>query len=130
MRIGFVRHLVAKRQYRRIVVDLGFHFRQAELAAHQAGGNKVMHAEFCVVVVGGFFLQRHRLGDDMQGFFGDERGDFFDLTPNDLLNVNAVYDRASLVALPPEMRLDYTMKIRQLLPTGTHILLIAFEYFQ
>lgn len=57
-------------------------------------------------------------------------GDFFDLTPQDLLAVNAVYDRASLVALPPEMRLDYTAKIRQLLPTGTQILLVSFEYFQ
>lgn len=57
-------------------------------------------------------------------------GDFFDLTVDDLLNVNAVYDRASLVALPPEMRLDYTVKLRQLLRTGTQILLVAFEYFQ
>jgi thiopurine S-methyltransferase len=57
-------------------------------------------------------------------------GDFFDLTANDLFTVNAVYDRASLVALPPDMRLGYTMKIRQLLRTETQILLVAFEYLQ
>lgn len=57
-------------------------------------------------------------------------GNFFDLTANDLFAVNAVYDRASLVALPPDMRLDYTMKIRQLLRTETQILLVAFEYLQ
>lgn len=57
-------------------------------------------------------------------------GDFFDLTANDLFTVNAVYDRASLVALPPDMRLDYTVKIRQLLRTETQILLVAFEYLQ
>jgi thiopurine S-methyltransferase len=55
---------------------------------------------------------------------------FFDLSANELLNVSAVYDRASLVALPPEMRLDYTAKIRQLLKTGTQILLVSFDYFQ
>lgn len=57
-------------------------------------------------------------------------GDFFDLTAHDLLSVNAVYDRASLVALPPEMRSDYSVKMRQLLRTGTQILLVAFEYLQ
>jgi thiopurine S-methyltransferase len=57
-------------------------------------------------------------------------GDFFDLMPHDLLTVNAVYDRASLVALPPAMRLDYSVKMRQLLRTGTQMLLVAFEYLQ
>ena len=57
-------------------------------------------------------------------------GDFFDLTANDLFGVNAVYDRASLVALPPEMRTEYTVKLYQLLQTGTQMLLVAFEYFQ
>ena len=34
-------------------------------------------------------------------------GDFFDLSKADLAQVGAVYDRASLVALPPEMRERY-----------------------
>lgn len=44
--------------------------------------------------------------------------------------VGAVYDRASLVALPPEMRIAYADHMRQLLKPGTQILLIAFDYPQ
>ncbi len=35
-------------------------------------------------------------------------GDFFTLTPEILENVDAIYDRAAIVALPEEMRMDYT----------------------
>ena len=35
-------------------------------------------------------------------------GDFFTLTPQILENVDAIYDRAAIVALPKEMRMDYT----------------------
>lgn len=57
-------------------------------------------------------------------------GDFFDLSSNDLAGVNAVYDRASLVALPPDMRADYAAHMRQLLDPGTKTLLVAFDYPQ
>lgn len=57
------------------------------------------------------------------------QGDFFALTQQDLLGVNAVFDRAALVALPPEMRQDYAMHLQKLLP-GAAIFLIAFEYPQ
>ena len=35
-------------------------------------------------------------------------GDFFDLTNSLLGAVDAIYDRAALVALPPDMRQAYT----------------------
>jgi thiopurine S-methyltransferase len=57
-------------------------------------------------------------------------GDFFDLTANDLTGVSAVYDRASLVALPPEMRAAYAAHMQQLIEPGTKILLVAFDYPQ
>jgi thiopurine S-methyltransferase len=57
-------------------------------------------------------------------------GDFFDLTGNDLDSVNAVYDRASLVALPPEMRAAYAAHMRHWLKPGTKTLLVAFDYSQ
>lgn len=41
-----------------------------------------------------------------------------------------VYDRASLVALPPEMRERYVSHMASILPTGTQILLITFDYPQ
>lgn len=57
-------------------------------------------------------------------------GDFFDLTRDDVANVSAVYDRASLIALPPEMRVSYVRHLVSLLPHATQILLITVEYSQ
>lgn len=57
-------------------------------------------------------------------------GDFFDLTAADLAGVSAVYDRASLVALPPEMRPAYAEHLLGLLTPGTKTLLVAFDYPQ
>ncbi|SEH08804.1 thiopurine S-methyltransferase [Candidatus Venteria ishoeyi] len=58
------------------------------------------------------------------------QGDFFALETDDLQGFNAVYDRASLVALPPAMRQQYAEKMAQLLPPDTPILLISMEYPQ
>ena len=57
-------------------------------------------------------------------------GDLFDLSANELTGVNAVYDRASLVALPPEMREAYAAHMQRLLEPGTKALLVAFDYPQ
>lgn len=57
-------------------------------------------------------------------------GDFFDLGKDDLANVSAVYDRASLIALPPEMRERYTSHLMSILPPATKILLITVDYPQ
>jgi|WetSurMetagenome_2_1015567.scaffolds.fasta_scaffold03315_5 thiopurine S-methyltransferase len=57
-------------------------------------------------------------------------GDFFDLGKKDLAKVSAVYDRASLVALPPDMRERYARHLVDILPPATQILLITFDYPQ
>lgn len=57
-------------------------------------------------------------------------GNFFNLTPALLGEINAVYDRAALVALPPEMRAKYAQKMAELLNAKQKILLITFEYNQ
>lgn len=44
--------------------------------------------------------------------------------------VDIVYDRASLVALPEEMRADYVAKIKSLLNQGGRILLVSLDYVQ
>ncbi len=56
-------------------------------------------------------------------------GDFFALRPSLLGPVNAVYDRAALVALPHSMRLRYTQHLQDLTHSATQ-LLITFEYDQ
>jgi thiopurine S-methyltransferase len=57
-------------------------------------------------------------------------GDFFALKAETLGRIAAVYDRASLVALPPDMRQRYAAKMLRLTPSGMQTLLVAFEYPQ
>lgn len=57
-------------------------------------------------------------------------GDFFALTNEILADVAAIYDRASLVALPREMRQQYADHIQQLLPKGVPSLLVTLAYDQ
>jgi thiopurine S-methyltransferase len=57
-------------------------------------------------------------------------GDFFDLRPDHLAGVSAVYDRASLIALPPETRPRYARHLASLLPAAVRSLLITLEYDQ
>ncbi|MDP3087946.1 MAG: thiopurine S-methyltransferase [Methylotenera sp.] len=54
-------------------------------------------------------------------------GDILNVTPAMLGNVDAVYDRAALVALPDEMRKIYTMHL-MVLTNKAPQLLICFEY--
>lgn len=58
------------------------------------------------------------------------RGDLFELTPERLGKVAAVYDRASLVSWAPEQRGRYVEHLRALTATGTQTLLITLEYAQ
>ena len=46
------------------------------------------------------------------------------------MNVNVVYDRASMIALPPEMRANYVRHLVNILPTSTQILLVTIDYPQ
>lgn len=57
-------------------------------------------------------------------------GDFFKLTGELLGPVSAVYDRASLVALPPEMRMGYARHLAALLAQGTEVVAVSYTYDQ
>ncbi|MFZ4537026.1 thiopurine S-methyltransferase [Propionivibrio sp.] len=54
-------------------------------------------------------------------------GDFFQLSAADLGDVAAVFDRASLTALPDEIRGDYLEHLRKILPAACKILLLTTE---
>jgi thiopurine S-methyltransferase len=58
------------------------------------------------------------------------QGDFFDLDRSLLPDIAAVYDRAALVALPPERQPMYARRIMALAPESAPILLITLEYAQ
>ena len=55
-------------------------------------------------------------------------GDVFAVTPEDTGPVDALYDRAALVALPPDMRKRYAAKVKSLLSPGAKGLLVTLEY--
>ena len=55
-------------------------------------------------------------------------GDFFELNQEDLKTVDAVYDRASLIALPEDMRIRYVKHMASLLKPDTQLLVICLEY--
>ncbi|MFZ2525491.1 MAG: thiopurine S-methyltransferase [Candidatus Ferrigenium altingense] len=57
-------------------------------------------------------------------------GDFFDLGKDELANVRTVYDRASLIALPVEMRERYVRHLVSILPPATQMLLVTLDYPQ
>ncbi|MEL7311823.1 MAG: thiopurine S-methyltransferase [Pseudomonadota bacterium] len=69
-------------------------------------------------------LQKYRSGDvELLA------GDIFDLTPEILGPVDAIYDRAALVALPDEMRARYAKHVVSLTGAAPQ-LLVAFDYDQ
>lgn len=55
-------------------------------------------------------------------------GDFFELTAEQLRDVRAVYDRASLIALPTDRRAHYVEHMSAILRPGTETLLITLSY--
>ncbi len=57
-------------------------------------------------------------------------GDFFTLDRDTAGDIDAVYDRASLIALPPAMRAAYARHLASLLEPGTPCLLITLDYNQ
>ena len=54
-------------------------------------------------------------------------GDYFTVP---IQPVDIIYDRASLVALPAEMRVQYVERLKQLLKPGGKILLVTLDYDQ
>ena len=57
-------------------------------------------------------------------------GDFFTLQADDIGQITDIFDRASLIALPIELRGEYVNKITDLQKTGTRTLLITLTYPQ
>ena len=57
------------------------------------------------------------------------RRSFMELHPADLGEIDWILDRASLVALPYDMRVDYLKAIDRLSNPGTQQLVITLEYF-
>jgi thiopurine S-methyltransferase len=46
--------------------------------------------------------------------------DFFEVRPEEVGDIDVVYDRAALIAIHPSLRPDYIKKLRELAPNGTY----------
>jgi thiopurine S-methyltransferase len=95
----------------------------SRLAVEEFFGEQQQHAEVAVATRGSFQVHRH-------GNFELLQGDALQLTAEELGPVQAAYDRAALVALPPAMRESYADSFARLMPQGSRTLLVAFEYAQ
>lgn len=102
-------------------------------------GHLILGVELSAIAVVAFFKENgytpeHITGGKFDRYEADGIGilcgDFFDLSRDDMANVSAVYDRASLIALPPEMRIRYVRHLASILPPATQILLITADYPQ
>lgn len=102
-------------------------------------GHTVVGSELSPIAVNDFFGEQ-RIPVDVRphgpfrrhaaGPFEILEGDALALTPALLGPVRAAYDRAALVAFPPELRARYALQFAELAPPGTKSLLVGFEYDQ
>ena len=102
-------------------------------------GDRVLGVELSQLAVDAFFAD-HGLSPTVTEVSGFRRyrvdeieilcGDFFALRPALLDDIGAVYDRAALIALPPDLRIRYAAHLDALLPTRVPHLLITLEYDQ
>ena len=58
------------------------------------------------------------------------QGGFFQVRADDLVATGAIYDRASLIAFPPEMRRRYANHLLSVTPRTAPICLLTLEYTQ
>lgn len=56
------------------------------------------------------------------------QGDYFSLQPHQLGEVGLIYDRAALIALPLQMRMDYVQQLQRLCAGPVSLLLLSLEY--
>ena len=102
-------------------------------------GHEVVGVEICPLAVEAFFAENdlHTSVTKHATFSVYQTeglrlycGDFFQMTSEDMAGVSAVFDRASLIALPPSMRSAYAAHMQTILASGVNILLVTLDYPQ
>ncbi|MFR0688079.1 thiopurine S-methyltransferase [Enterobacterales bacterium AE_CKDN230030158-1A_HGKHYDSX7] len=58
------------------------------------------------------------------------QGDIFDVGAEQVADCSGLYDRAALIALPPDLRADYAVHLQRILPCQVRGLLVTLEYPQ
>lgn len=102
-------------------------------------GYRVLGVELAEKAAEDFFAEQGLVAETVeQGAFKVYRagaleiwcGDFFALGAEDAADCLALYDRAALIALPPEVRRRYAEHLNRILPAGCRGMLITLDYEQ
>ena len=113
--------------------------KSRDLAWLAGRGHSVLGVELSEIAVRDFFAEAGvtPTREQRDGFeiskAGDIEiwcGDFFTLEPRHLDGIVAVYDRAALVAMPPDMQPAYATKMLEIVPKTAPTLLVTLEYDQ
>lgn len=102
-------------------------------------GYKVTGVELSPLAVSSFFQQSqweyHQVQQDnlsryisRDGQLSIIQGDFLQLDCSAIDPIDAIYDRAAMIALPPQLRKDYFSKVKELLSRRGQALVITIEY--
>ena len=104
-----------------------------------AQGHRVLGVELSPLAVAQFFEEAGLKPERTTSPYGEHvsagpfeiiLGDAFGLDPGLLADITGVYDRAALIALPPDLRPRYRDTVYAALPAGCQGLLITLEYPQ
>jgi thiopurine S-methyltransferase len=139
-RIGFhegkpnqflVRHADVLGAGRRVLVPLCG--KAEDLMCLAALGHRVVGIELVEDAVRAFF-EEHGLVPAIDGNIYSHgaitliAGDFFAVTPAHVGAIDALYDRAALIALPADLRPRYSAHVRSLVGSGSPGLVITLEF--
>lgn len=113
--------------------------KSLDMAWFAAQGYEVLGVELSKLAVERFFAEHGLQPDIHDSKYGRHyaaggieliNGDAFGLDADALLGCDAVFDRAALIALPPELRVRYARDLYSRLPAGCRGLLVTLEYAQ
>jgi thiopurine S-methyltransferase len=113
--------------------------KSLDLAWFVSQGYAVLGVELSQLAIGQFFAEHGLEPTQRTSQYGTHyeaggieliHGDAFELDADVLADCAAVYDRAALIALPPELRHRYAHELYARLPTGCRGLLVTLEYPQ
>lgn len=113
--------------------------KSLDMAWFAAQGHRVLGVELSKTAVEQFFSEHGLVADVETTRYGDHYragaieiivGDAFGLDADVLHDCSAVFDRAALIALPPELRERYARELYSRLPMHCRGLVITLEYPQ
>lgn len=113
--------------------------KSLDMAWLASQGHPVLGVELSQLAVDAFFAEHGLSPDVHDSRYGRHHraadielvcGDAFALDEAALADCQAVFDRAALIALPPELRRRYVRELYARLPAGCRGLLITLEYPQ